>query len=85
MSIHFLGFEVLQLSKNSLKILENYSDNDQAFLDESIRIFERLISYHQEITGLSELTNWKELVVLCHKSIDHLIEQSYESGYCKFE
>lgn len=74
-----------QLSKSVLKILETYSTNDQAFLDESIKIFERLMSYHQEITGLSPLDSWKELVALSHRSIDYIIGQSFESGFCKFD
>ena len=74
-----------QLSQDSLRILDNYSDKSNSFLNESIKIFDRLLSYHIETSGLSENDNWNELLSLCNKSIDMIMESSFETGYCKFD
>jgi hypothetical protein len=69
-------------------ILQRYP-SPLRFLQDAVRIFDRLISYHIDMSGFydkdSQEKNWEHLIRACEQSIDLIIQETFEQGYCKIE
>lgn len=76
------------IDESILTILNSYPDPIK-FLEEAIKLMDKLLLFHREILGIytkNEINNnWKSLISACNKSIDFLIQSSIESEYCKFD
>ena len=69
------------------QIIDRYP-NKKEFLLEAVKILDKLILFHGEQNSIYTEedinSNWDNLIQVCNKSIDYLIESTSISGYCKF-